>query len=61
MIIYVRGLFNLKSELVVKILIIKRILFDCNKEIKKSYLVKLLKLGVIILKLFLVKVEEKRV
>ena len=61
MFLFDRGLLNLKIESVVKILIIKLFLFDCKKEIKKSYLVKLLKFDVIILKLCLVKVGEIKV
>jgi hypothetical protein len=58
--VFVRGLLNLKIEFVVKILNIRLFLFDCKKEIKKSYLVNLLKFDVIILKLCLVKVGEMR-
>ena len=50
----------MKIESVVKILIIKLFLFDCKKEIKKSYLVKLKNIVMVMQKLCLVKVGEKR-
>jgi hypothetical protein len=61
MFLFERGLLNLKVEFVVKILIIKLFLFNCKKEALKSYLVKLLKLAIVIIKMCLVRDGEIKI